>query len=188
MLVADQNNKTRPYDGHLRSANQPSGRRGCLSVMAFAIIMVGFTQNIVADDKGLAFGDTIAATALEAWETEDGNQLHLRHNVEITAPDWRIEASSSTLVGKLENPDLIRADGSPARIFVVREDDEKPFSGRSLHIEFNPHEDTVRLTGEAVVEKGRESIRSQSIDYDLDGDTFIAGERGRVRVIRDPMN
>jgi len=184
----DQNNETRPYDGHLRGANQPRGGQKLLSAAVLAMAAVGFFQNIDANDKSSIISDTIAATALEAWETEDGNELHLRHEVEITAPDWRIEASNSSLVGELENPDLVRADGNPARIFIIREGDEEPFSGRSLHIEFDPLEDTVRLTGEAVVEKGRESIRSQSIDYDLDGDTFTAGERGRVRVTRDPMN
>ncbi|MGE4616540.1 MAG: LptA/OstA family protein, partial [Gammaproteobacteria bacterium] len=71
----------------------------------------------------------------------------------------------------------------PARISVSRSQDGEIFDGRGQHIEFKPNGRTVKLEGEAVVVKGRQSIRSRSIEYRLDEDKFYAGDDGRVRVV-----
>ena len=153
-----------------------------------ALSLVTLWQAALAQDQFSILDDAIIATAVEAWETEDGGKMYLRRNVELRAPDWRIEANRGNLIGKLEDPELIVADGIPARIFVRRDGDEEPFKGESRHIEFDPNDDAVKLTGEAVIKKGRESIRSRSIDYDLDEDTFTAGDSGRVRVVTTPKD
>ena len=153
-----------------------------------AAMMAMLFQSVLARDEFSILDDAIIATAGEAWETEDGKSMYLRRNVELRAPDWRIEADSGKMDGRLEDPELIVADGIPARIFVNREADEEPFEGESHHIEFEPRIDAVTLKGEALIRKGQESIRSQSIDYDLDEDTFSAGDAGRVHVITTPKD
>ena len=163
--------------------NRKSANRYAAIVAATMLMLF---QSVLAQDQFSILDDAIIATASEAWETEDGESMYLRRNVELRAPDWRIEADRGNLNGKLEDPDLIVVDGIPARIFVNREGDEEPFTGESYHIEFEPRTDAVTLKGEALIKKGRESIRSQSIDYDLDKDTFSAGDEGRVHVITTP--
>ena len=153
-----------------------------------ALSLTTLCQAALAKDQFSILDDAIIATAVEAWETEGGGKLYLRRNVELRAPDWRIQADRGSMIGKLEDPELIVADGDPARIFFSRDGDEEPFKGESQHIEFDPSDDAVKLKGGALIKKGRESIRSRSIDYDLDDDTFTAGDDGRVRVVTTPKD
>ncbi len=182
----NRNSETWRYDDHLRRSNQPLVNTITRSALLLAVSIAMLVQTTHAQEQFSIVDDAIIVSAGEAWETEDGGAMYLRRDVVLRAPDWRIRADRGNVIGKLEDPELIVADGNPARIFVSREADEEPFEASSRHIEFDPNNDAVELKGEALVEKGRESIRSQTIDYDLDKDTFSAGDDGRVRVVTTP--
>ena len=158
-----------------------------LKRLAIAVVTIaGVCQSVHAENVYAILDDAIIVRARKAHEAENGSVMFLQGGLELRAPEWRIDANRGEIFGKLEDPDRIVVDGDPARISVSRSDDGEIFDGRGQHIEFEPNGRTVKLEGEAVVVKGRQSIRSPSIEYALDEDKFSAGEDGRVRVVTTP--
>ena len=130
--------------------------------------------------------DTIIARAREAWQSDSGDAMYFRGDLQLRGSKWQITAERARVEGKLEDPDLVVVDGNPARIVVGRAHEAEPFEGRSQHLEFDPRNETVRLDGGAMIVKGQQSISSETIRYLLARDTFAAGSHGRVRVVTKP--
>lgn len=169
-------------------SNQPSIESKLKRLAISVVTIAGACQSVHAEAIYAILDDAIIVRAREAREAENGNAMFLQGGLELRAPEWRIDAIRGDIYGKLEDPDRIVADGNPARISVSRSQDGEIFDGRGQHIEFEPNGRTVKLEGEAVVVKGRQSIRSRSIEYRLDEDKFYAGDDGRVRVVTTPKS
>ncbi|MGR8919031.1 MAG: LptA/OstA family protein [Gammaproteobacteria bacterium] len=139
-----------------------------------------------ASTAGFERADAIIVRARQARQSPDGERLYLDGDLWVLARDWRIEASSAEIVGRLQDPDRIVVEGGSSRITVQRPDDGSPFEGSSDALEFQPRQNIVQLEGAATVRRGRQSISSDMIRYLLDRDTFAAGSGGRVRVTTLP--
>ena len=129
--------------------------------------------------------DTVIARASEAWQAEDGDTMYFSGDLQLRGSLWRISAERARVEGKLEDPDLIVVDGDPARI-VVGPDSAEPIEGRCQHLEFEPHSETLRLVGGAMVAKGQQSVSSETIKYLVRHGSFTAGSVGRVKVVTQP--
>lgn len=167
------------YDDHVFRADQPTP---WLSRALLAGLLAACVAAPARDDAITA----IVVRATEARESPDGETLTVSGALSLSAPDWHLSADGGRIEGALEDPDLITVTGRPARLEVRRARDAEPFEGSSERIEFRPKLDAVKLSGDALVVKGGQSIRSGRIDYALDVDTFKAGFGDRVRVVTEP--
>ncbi len=136
----------------------------------------------VSEVPFIVLEDTLVVRAARASEADNGESMVFEGGLELHANDWRIEAERAVLAGRLDDPERVIVDGDPARIIVAGGKGE-PLEGRGQHLEYEPHTDTVRLDGAAMIVKGEQSISSESIQYLLGKGTFAAGSHGRVRVV-----
>lgn len=137
-------------------------------------------------DDARELQDTVIARAQEAWESDNGDVMFIRGDLQLRGSHWRIQADTARVEGKLGSPSRVVVDGSPARIIVTGDDSSQPLEGRSTHLDFDPKAKLMRLEGAAMIVKGKESISSESIRYSLDRKTFEAGTHGRVKVVTAP--
>ena len=163
------------YDGQRWRVAQP--------LAALVGLLIGHVAH-GDDSRPLAnLHDTVIARAREAWESDNGDTIFIRGDLQLRGSHWHIYADTARVEGKLGDPLRVVVDGSPARIVVSRDGDAQPLEGRSRHLEFDPRAKLMRLDGAATVVKGQDSISSESIRYSLDRNTFKAGSHGRVKVV-----
>ncbi len=160
------------------------GAQGAIALLWLALLTSGARAD---DSKPLSdLKDTVIARAQEAWESDDGDVMFIRGDLQLRGSHWRIHADSARVEGKLGSPVRVVVDGNPARIIVTGDDESQPLEGRSQHLDFDPRAKLMRLEGAAMIVKGQESISSESIRYSLDRKTFEAGTHGRVKVVTAP--
>lgn len=157
------------------------GVQGIVALLALMMLMPAAR----ADDAH-ELQDTVIARAEEAWESDNGDVMFIRGDLQLRGSHWRIHADTARVEGKLGSPSRVVVDGNPARIIVTGDDQSQPLEGRSTHLDFDPKAKLMRLEGAAMIVKGKESISSESIRYSLDRKTFEAGTHGRVRVVTAP--
>lgn len=158
--------------------------RGVQGVIALLWLMAVGVDAQADDAHDLQ--DTVIARAEEAWETDNGDVMFIRGDLQLRGSHWRIHADTARVEGKLGDPTRVVVDGAPARIIVTGDDFSEPLEGRSTHLDFDPKAKLMRLEGAATIVKGKESISSESIRYSLDRKTFEAGTHGRVKVVTAP--
>ncbi len=158
--------------------------RGAQGVIALLWLML-LTPGALADQvKPLSdLKDTVIARAQEAWESDNGDVMFIRGDLQLRGSRWRIHADTARVEGKLGDPARVVVDGNPARIIVTSDDHSEPLEGRSQHLDFDPRAKLMHLDGAAMIVKGQDSISSESIRYSLDHKTFEAGTHGRVKVV-----
>ena len=171
---------SRPYDEQHRRVAQP------LAMLAGLLI----SQLANADEvRPLSkLEDTVIARAQEAWESDNGDTLFIRGDLQLRGTHWHIYADTARVEGKLGDPVRVVVDGSPARIVVSRDAHNQPLEGRSRHLEFDPRAKLMRLDGAATVVRGQDSISSESIRYSVERNIFEAGSHGRVKVVTGPRS
>ncbi len=163
------------YDGQRWRVVQP--------LAALAGVLIGFAADADESRPLSNLKDTVIARAQEAWESDNGDTMFIRGDLQLRGSHWHIYADTARVEGKLGDPVRVVVDGSPARIVISRDGDAEPLEGRSHHLEFDPRAKIMRLDGAATVVKGQDSISSESMRYSLDRNTFKAGSHGRVKVV-----
>ena len=161
--------------------------RGAQGVIALLWLMLLVAGARADNGKPLSdLTDTVIARAHEAWESDNGEVMFIRGDLQLRGSHWRIHADTARIEGKLGSPARVVVDGNPARIIVTGDDETQTLEGRSQHLDFDPRAKLMRLEGAAMIVKGQESISSESIRYSLDRKTFEAGTYGRVKVVTAP--
>jgi len=133
----------------------------------------------------------------QAWETrdtlDDGSKgprsLHFKGNFRLDAPDWFIRADTATLFGDVADPQSIAVEGtegSPARVWMVDEKGDLEVDAKANQIEYFRKNDRLKLSGNAVLEEQRNTLRSSSIDYDLNERRLVATGRSGVEIVTQP--
>lgn len=158
--------------------------QGAIALLGLMLLVTGARAD---NDKPLSdLKDTVIARAHEAWESDDGEVMFIRGDLQLRGSHWRIHADTARVEGRLGSPARVVVDGNPARIIVTGDDQTQELEGRSQHLDFDPRAKRMRLEGAAMIVKGQESISSESIRYSLDRKTFEAGTYGRVKVVTAP--
>lgn len=155
-------------------------------------LLASASEAIEAPD--LDAGETMVIRADQAWETrqvpEDGGpevrSLHFKGNFQLDAPDWFIRADSATLFGAVDDPKSIAVIGKPARVWMVDENGATEVDATAGNIEYFRHNDRLKLQGDAVLEEQRNTLRSSSIDYDLNERRLVATGKGGVQIVTQP--
>ena len=162
------------------------GQRGRAVQGIIALVWLMQLAPCVNADDAHELQDTVIARAQEAWESDNGDVMFIRGDLQLRGSHWRIQADTARVEGKLGDPARVVVDGTPVRIIVTGDDASQPLEGRSTHLDFEPRAKLMRLEGAATIVKGKESISSESIRYSLDRKTFEAGTHGRVKVVTSP--
>ena len=187
-----------------RSSLGPASRlnlRLAAAVAAAMAVVIGVNlttaPTLAIEAPDLDDGETLVIRADQAWETrdtlEDGSKgprsLHFKGNFRLDAPDWFIRADSATLFGDVADPKSIAVEGSqksPARVWMVDENGDVEVDAKADQVEYFRHNDRLKLSGNAVLEEQRNTLRSSSIDYDLNERRLVATGNGGVEIVTQP--
>ena len=157
------------------------------SALAFGCItcLLGFSGLAIEPLKP-GKDDTIIVRADLAWEDPDDSISYYRGDFELSTPDWSVQAAEATIFGPLNNPDRVLLSGEPARIWISQPEKSKVVEGVGTKIEYLLTTDSVTLSGGAELRDGENTINSESIHYDVEADSYSAGQTGRVKVSISP--
>ena len=168
---------------------------------ALATLYMSALHSVTAsaiEAPGLDDGETMVIRAEQAWETRetlsDGSKgprsLHFKGNFRLDGPDWFIRADNATLLGDVDDPKSIKVTGNPARVWMLDETGAREVDAKATEIEYFRHNDRLKLKGNALLEEQRNTLRSSSIDYDLNERRLVATGKGGVEIVtlpnRDP--
>ena len=128
--------------------------------------------------------DTIMITAERGWEGDEANIIHFSGNFALQAPDWSMAGDTAVVYGKIDNPDKVVVEGSPARILFLRNDDENAdeqdkVEGAANSIEYLRATDKLIMRGNVSLFRQDSELTGQMIEYEVDTDRYSAtGESG----------
>ena len=96
--------------------------------------------------------------------------------------------------GKLDDPDKVLIEGSPAKVSFLRkkEGNSDPASsnakvdGGALFVEYFRATDKLVMRGAASLARKESTLNSEIIEYNIDTDRYAASGEGRVNVQLNP--
>jgi len=153
-----------------------------IPVLAALLLMVPQPRSS-GDDQGFHLGHEVVVSirADTAWEDIEPGIVHFEGHFEMHVRDWLVRAERATLYGKLNDPDRVVLEGSPARMELSYTLGERTriVQGQANKIMYDRKAAQIRLSGDARMGQGDKILHSNEIDYDINTDRFhTEGETG----------
>jgi lipopolysaccharide transport protein LptA len=147
---------------------------------------------ISGDGQGFRLGheDVVSIGADTAWEDIEPDTVHFAGNFRMQVRDWLVLADRATLHGKLDDPDLLVLEGSPARMelsYTLGERQET-VQGEAGKIVYDRKAAKIRLSGDARIGQDDKLLHSSEIDYDINTDRFRTHSATGINVRVDSEN
>lgn len=143
--------------------------------------------------------DTVIVVADRAWEAETPDVVHFSGGFVMQAPDWSLAGDEAVVHGKLDNPDRVVVQGTPARISFLREEGavvdsaalesaatEERIDGSADSVEYYRATDKLRMLGSARLTRDGSTLTGELIEYDVESDRYSAGGAGGINLQIDP--
>ncbi len=179
--ILDPCRRRHQSDGDLPRRTNPGPRISPALLIALATFAVPPDMGLVQAAPQIDT-DSAILQADEAREDADQQAIHLSGGVKIHATDWEIAADTASLYGDLEDPRLIVGEGTPARLRIIRSDDEDNIEAEGRHIEYRRAEELIRITDRAVLILGRRTLRGSALEYAIRTQRLTSTGRERIRV------
>ena len=172
-----------------RQHHSPTDRATCalqvpvlIPVLAALLLMVP-QPRASGDEQGFRLGheDVVSIRADTAWEDIEPDIVHFEGHFEMQVRDWMVHADRATLYGKLDDPDHVVLEGSPARMELSYTLGERTqiVQGQASKILYDRQAAQIRLSGDARMGQGDKILRSNEINYDINTNRFhTEGETG----------
>lgn len=170
------------YTLQARSWLHSPNRHLPIPVLAALLLMVP-QPRACGDEQGFRLGheDVVSIRADTAWEDTEPGVVHFEGRFEMQVRDWLVLADRAVLYGKLDDPDRVVLEGSPARLELSYTLGEltQIVQGRASKIMYDREAAQIRLSGDALMGQGDKILHSGEIDYDIRTDRFrTKGETG----------
>ncbi len=165
-------------DKHKSSPNKRIS--GILALVCLLLPITGLSE----EKFRLTSEDMVTLRADEAWEDVEPDTVHFSGNFEMRIRDWVLNANTASLYGKIDNPDRLLMQGSPARIKISHGTGSKlqELQGEAQEIIYDRASDTIRLSGNARLDQGDNVMQSSRIEYDIKTDRIHATGDGGVQI------
>lgn len=138
--------------------------------------------------SGFSPEDTLTIRSADARMDEQPGIMHFDGNFELRASDWSLSSDQATLYGKLDDPETVVINGSPALILLNTNAGGEPsvINGRARQIVYRRNTNSILMEGEASLSRGEHTMSGEEIEYDIDTDRLRAGGPGGVRIRVEP--
>jgi len=115
---------------------------------------------------------------------EGSNKSIYKGNVVLIQGSIRLAADKVTVIQHENKSDQIQAVGRPVRITQKSQNGKKPIKGHSSRMEYYVDSDMLYLIGNAVLNQGKDTFKSDRIAYDRKKSTIKGGTsaKGKQRV------
>ena len=166
-------------------------RSAQLVVLCLLIFLSG-PRGGLAGPLDFSSNDTVTVTAERAWEADEDDVIHFSGRFELHAPDWSLFGDSAVVYGKLDDPERVVVEGSPARIAFLRaaqsDDDAEPErgDGEAAYVEYFRSTDRLIMRGAASLVRKDSTLVSEVIEYDVEVDRYSASGEGGIQVQFSP--
>lgn len=157
----------------------------------FLMLLAGADRSLSAAENRLAGftpDDTLTIRSAEARMDELPDIIHFGGGFELRASDWSLSSDQATLYGKLDDPETVVINGSPALILLNTNAGGEPsvINGRARQIVYRRNTNSILMEGEASLSRGEHTMSGEEIEYDIDTDRLRAGGPGGVRIRVEP--
>ncbi len=164
---------------------------GLIPVLAAVLLMVPQAR-ASGDDQGFRIGheDVVSIRADTAWEDTQPDVVHFEGRFEMHVRDWMVLADRAVLFGKLDDPDRVVLEGSPARMELSYTLGERTeiVHGQASKIVYDREAAQIRLSGDAQMGQGDKMLRSGEINYDISTDRFQTKSETGISIRPDIKN
>jgi lipopolysaccharide transport protein LptA len=167
--------------------------------VVFVSIVLCRAALVNAELLDFSSGDSVIIKADTAWEDSATDVVHFSGGFTLSAPDWYVSADTAVVHGKLDDPEKVRLQGSPARIFFLRAGSDTESGtdaaarsaggtpadrteGTASDIEYIRSRNIVKLSGSATLKREDDVLVSENIEYDVDADRYTASGAGGVNI------
>ena len=139
-----------------------------------------------ADERlpGFSSGDTLTIRSSEARMDEQPDIIHFAGGFELQAKDWYLSSEQATLYGKLDDPETVIINGTPARILVNSQIRGRysMVNGEANRIVYERNSNSIRMEGDATLSRDGYTMNGGEIEYDVGKDLLSAGGDGGVHI------
>jgi lipopolysaccharide transport protein LptA len=129
--------------------------------------------------------DNAVATSVEF---DAASEWRLTGNVRIEAGDAVMDADSAVFTFDQRRLTRGELSGRPASFTHFNPERQKPFSGTADVLSYDSVADTLRLTGNVLLQRDQSEVQGCDILYNLETDGFTSGDSDcgiKVRVVPD---
>ncbi|MEM7217752.1 MAG: LptA/OstA family protein [Pseudomonadota bacterium] len=174
----------------VKRRSQRLGRRaaaGAIVLCALLTLQAGEHATAI-EPPDLDSGDIVVIRADRAWETRDerGRALHFEGNFSLDAPDWFVRSETAEVRGDLDDPNSVTLGGAPARLWMLDEAGETNVEATAGQIIYLRAGERLKLERDAVLIDERNTLRSSSLEYDLDKRVLVGTGSGGVEIVAEP--
>ena len=170
--------------------NQPM-RWQQLQLLPWALTLLLCSLPLGAQEGGqaeftISSEDMVSIRADQAWEDIEPDTLHFAGHFEMHIRDWLVNADRATLYGKLDHPDRLILEGTPARFRASRTEGGRTESvqAEAREIVYERETERVILNGAARLVQGENLLQSNTVEYDIRSNRFRArGDTGVQLVV-----
>jgi lipopolysaccharide transport protein LptA len=162
-------------------------------IIAFSLVVLAGTDYslLAAENRlaGFSAEDTLTIRSAEARMDELPDIIHFDGGFELRASDWSLTSEQATLYGKLDDPETVVIDGSPATILLqTLSGDGRPatINGRADQIVYQRSNNSIKLQGNAFISRNEHSLSGGLIEYDIERDHLSAGGDGGIQIEVQP--
>jgi len=163
------------------------------SVLVLLMFLFG-TQTVRAGPLDFSSDDTVTITADRAWEAEEPDVIHFSGQFELHAPDWSMSGDTAVVYGKLDDPDRVTVEGTPATVSFLREntngsgdaDPDERIDGEASLVEYFRSTDKLIMRGSSRLVRKDSNLTSEIIEYDVETDRYSAGGEGGIDIQYTP--
>jgi lipopolysaccharide transport protein LptA len=161
----------------------PGSNQALLTAVLAALLLMVPQPCISGDVQGFRLGreDVVFIRADKAWEDITPDTVFFEGHFEMQVRDWLVLADRAVLHGKLDDPEHLELEGSPARMELSYTLGERTeiLQGEASKIVYDRETAQIRLSGNARMGQDDKVLRSSEIDYDINTDRFrTRGETG----------
>ena len=160
-----------------------------LLVLTPVTILVSSLSLQAAEERSpLSSEDTLTIRSADAWMDEEPDIMHFDGRFELRASDWFLSSDQATLYGKLDDPETVVINGSPALILLHTIDDGKAsvINGEARQIIYSRSTNSILMEGAASLSRDEHTMSGGEIEYDIDRDHLSAGGEGGVYILVIP--
>lgn len=148
-----------------------------LRTLPWVTLMLLFPLALSGDeDLRISREDMVAIHADRAWEDIEPDTVHFEGHFKMQVRGLLVNADRVTLYGKLDNPDRLELQGSPARFHLSHTQGNRmeDVAGEALEIVYQRESELISLNGTARLVQGENVLQSSEVEYDIKSNRFRA--------------
>jgi lipopolysaccharide transport protein LptA len=118
--------------------------------------------------------EILSVVADRASEDPGRDAMMLAGHLRLETREWILVAEQAVVHGPANRPLSVRLEGSPVRLRGIVTEGDEALEASAPVIEYDRSGNSLLLSGGAVLRQGQQTLRSETIEYDIESGRFQA--------------